>query len=146
MVKKLSAEHMVMDEFENLAQQEQDVAAFKPQQRQQPRPQNYNWGGGNNRSHGQNYRGNSNNRQNFNQDSSQPRNNFSRNGKYCVYCKMMNHAQEECRKRINDKQPCVNNKRQMYWPKINNTTESPNTVQQNSNPIVESIFEPMVFH
>jgi len=57
----------------------------------------------------------------------------------------MNHAQEECRKRINDKQPCVNNKGQMYWPKINNTTESPNTVQQNSNPMVESIFEPTVF-
>ena len=63
-----------------------------------------------------------------------------------VYYKMMNHAQEECRKRINDKQPCVNNKGQMYWPRINNTTESPNTVQQNSSPMVESIFEPTVFH
>jgi len=136
----------VTDEFQNPAPQEQDVAAFKPRQRQQPRQQNYNKGDCNNRSRGQNYRGNSNNRQNYNQNYSQPKNNFSRNGKYCVYCKMMNHAQEECRKRINDKQPCVNNKGQMYWPKINNTTESPNTVQQNSNPIVESIFEPTVFH
>ena len=146
MDKKLSSVHALADDSDNPAQQEQDVAAFKPQQRQQQRQQNYNRGGGNNRSRGQNYRGNSNNRQNFNQNSSQPRNNFSRNGKYCVYCKMMNHAQEECRKRINDKQPCVNNKGQMYWPKINNTTDSPNTVQQNSNPMVESIYNPTVFH
>jgi hypothetical protein len=117
---------------------------FKPQQRQQPRQQTYNRGS--NRSRGQNYRGNSDNLQNYNQNSNQPKNNFSRNGKYCVYCKMMNHAQEECRKRINDKQPCVNNKRQIYRPKINNTTESPNTAQQNSNAMDESIFEPMVFH
>jgi hypothetical protein len=144
MDKKLSAIHAVTDKFENPVQQEQDVAAFKPQQRQQPRQQTYNRGS--NRSHGQNYRGNSNNRQSYNQNTNQPKNNFSRNCKYCVYCKMMNHAQEGCRKRINDKQPCVNNNGQMYWPKINNTTESPNTVQQNSNPMVESIFEPTVFH
>jgi hypothetical protein len=50
MDKKLSAVHVVTDEFENPAHQEQDVAAFKPQQRQQPRQQNYNRGGGNNRS------------------------------------------------------------------------------------------------
>ncbi len=142
MDKKLSAVHAVTDEFENPVQQEQDIAAFKPQQRQQPRQQTYNRGS--NRSRGQNYRGN--NRQNYNQNSNQPKNNFSRNGKYCVYCKMMNHAQEECRKRINDKQLCVNNKGQMYWPKINNTTESPNTAQQSSNPMVESIFEPTVIH
>ena len=50
MDKKLSAVHAVTDEFENPAQQEQDVAAFKRQQRQQPRQQNYNRGGCNNRS------------------------------------------------------------------------------------------------
>jgi Skp family chaperone for outer membrane proteins len=44
MDKKLSAVHAVTDKFENPVQQEQDVAAFKPQQRQQPRQQNYNRG------------------------------------------------------------------------------------------------------
>ena len=53
MDKKLSAVHGVTDEFENPVQQEQDVAALKPQQRQQPRQQTYNRG--NNRSRGQNY-------------------------------------------------------------------------------------------
>jgi hypothetical protein len=91
MDKKLST-IAVTDEFEPPVQQEQDVAAFKPQQRQQPRQQTYNRGS--NRSRGQKYRGNSNNRQSYNQNTNQPRNNFSRNGKYCVYCKMMNHAQE----------------------------------------------------
>jgi hypothetical protein len=31
----------------------------------------------------------------------------------------MNHTQEECRKCIKENKPCVNNKGQFYWPKIN---------------------------
>jgi hypothetical protein len=56
-----------------------------------------------------------------------------------IYCKILNHAQEECCKRINDNKPCVTNKEQLYWPKVNSTTENPNTVQNNSNPI-NSVF------
>jgi hypothetical protein len=59
----------------------------------------------------------------------------------------LNHTQEECRKRINDNKPSVTNKGHMYWLKINTTNDSPNTVQQNSNPnIVESDFDLTVFH
>jgi hypothetical protein len=46
--------------------------------------------------------------------------NASRNGKFCVYCKIMNHSQEECRKRMRDNKPCVNNIGQLYLPKIDN--------------------------
>jgi hypothetical protein len=136
--------HTVSEEQEfSPSQSEQDIATFKPQQRQQQRPQqNYN-NRGNNCSHGQNYRSNNNNCQNHNQ----PRTNAARNGKFCIYCKIMNQTQEECPKRINDNKPCVTNKGHMYWPKINTTNDSPNTVQQNSNSnIVESDFDPTVFH
>ena len=137
--------HAVANEPEGAEQPEQDVAAFRPQQCQQQRSHNYN-NTGNNRSRGQNYRADNYNCQNNNQTANQPRSNTNRNGKYCVYCKIMNHTQEECRKRIIDKQPCVNNKGQMYWPKVNSTNESPNTVQQNSNPVIDSISDPSVFH
>jgi hypothetical protein len=46
----------------------------------------------------------------------------------------MNHTQEECRKCINDNKPCVTSKGQLYWPKVNSTTDNPNTVHKNSNP------------
>jgi hypothetical protein len=53
----------------------------------------------------------------------------------------MNHTQEECRKRINDKKPCVTSKGQLYWPKVNSTNDNPNTMQKNSNPsAIESVF------
>jgi hypothetical protein len=50
--------------------------------------------------------------------------NNSRNGKFCVYCKILNNTQEECRKRMNENKPWVNNKGQLYWPKINSTTDN----------------------
>jgi len=77
---------------------------------------------------------------NYSQNN-QPKSNASRNGKFCVYGKIMNHTQEECRKRINDNKPCVTSKGQIYWPKVSSTNDNPNTVQQNSNPnAIESVF------
>jgi hypothetical protein len=32
--------------------------------------------------------------------------NANRNGKYCFYCKLQNHTQEDCFKSIRDKKPC----------------------------------------
>jgi len=70
------------------------------------------------------------------QNSNQPRLNASQNqnGKFCVYCKILNHSQEECRKCIQDNKPCVTNKGQLYWPKVNSTNDNPNAMQNNSNP------------
>ena len=62
-------------------------------------------------------------------------------GKFCAYCKILNHSQEDCRKRIKDNKPCVTNSGKLYWPKVNSTNDNPNTVQQNSNPnAIESVF------
>jgi hypothetical protein len=97
--------------------------------------QNFN-NRGNNRSRGQGYRSNFNN--NNCQNSNQP---TSRNCKFCAYCKILNHTQEECRKHISDNKTCVTNKRQLYWPKVNSTTDNPNTVQNNSDPsAINSVF------
>ncbi len=109
---------------------EQDIAAFRPQQRQQQQryvPQQSS-----------NYRNNQNQqqkgKQNKNsypkkQNNSNPQSN-SGNGKFCAYCKILNHSQEECRKRMRDNKPCVNNQGKLYWPKINSTAENndPNNV------------------
>jgi hypothetical protein len=132
MYKKVAstAIHAVSEDQEAAAQ-EQEVAAFCPQQKQQTWAQQHNFNNHGNQSRGQGFsRSNFNNRQN----SNQPRYNTARNGKFCVYCKILNHTQEECRKCIQDNKPCVNNKEQLYWPKINSATENTNAVQNNSDP------------
>jgi hypothetical protein len=117
-----------------------NVAAFRPQRppQQQFRQQQHNNNRGN-RSRGQNnYRGNNNN----NRSSQNQGNNASRNGKFCIYCKILNHTQEECRKRISDKKPCVNSKGQLYWPKINNIdTQTAQAANGDSNSEVGSVFQ-----
>ena len=40
-----------------------------------------------------------------------------RNKNLCFYCKRFNHRQEECRTRIQDGQPCTDNRGRKYWPK-----------------------------
>jgi len=66
----------------------------------------------------------------------------ARNGKFCIYCKILNHTQEECRKRINDKKPCVNGKGQLYWPNINNIdTNNVQAGNNDSNYEVGSVFQ-----
>jgi len=81
-----------------------NMAAFRPQhppqQQQFRQQQQYNNRG--NRSRGQSsYRGNSN-RSSQNQGS-----NASRNGKFCIYCKILNHTQEECRKKLMIRNPVL---------------------------------------
>jgi hypothetical protein len=122
------------------ANDDPNVAAFQPQRRQQQQFR------GNNRGRGQNsYRGNSNNRPSQNQNQNQNAykgSNASTNGKFCVYCKILNHTQEECQKRKKDNKPCVNNKGQLYWPKINNiNTQSAQNQQNDSNNEVDSVFQ-----
>jgi hypothetical protein len=112
------------------ASNETDIAAFRPQQRQQP--QRYN------QQQNSNYRSNQNQQQKGKpnkkfypkkQNNSNTQGN-SGNGKFCAYCKILNHSQEECRKRIRDNKPCVTNQGKMYWPKVNSTVDNndPNNV------------------
>ncbi len=41
--------------------------------------------------------------------------NSNRNGKYCYFCKILGHRQEECRKRI---KACGDAQGRYYWPKV----------------------------
>jgi hypothetical protein len=45
-------------------------------------------------------------------------NNNNRNGKYCYFCKLQGHRQEECRKRMKENKPCRDAQGRYYWPKI----------------------------
>jgi len=102
-----------------------DVAAFRPQQKPQAQnSQQFNNCG--NQSRGQGF-----SRGNVNSRSSAQATNTSRKGKFCVYCKIMNHTQQECRKRIKNNKPCVNEKGEFYWPKINSTTDNNSAQNQN---------------
>jgi hypothetical protein len=47
-----------------------------------------------------------------------PGNNTNRNGKYCFYCKLQNHTQDECFKRIREKKPCRDRQGRAYWPRV----------------------------
>jgi len=40
-----------------------------------------------------------------------------RNQNLCFYCKRFNHQQEDCRTRIQDKQPCTDARGRKYWPR-----------------------------
>ncbi len=60
-----------------------------------------------------NYRGNSG-----------PGNNTNRNGKYCFYCKLQNHTQDECFKRIQEKKLCRDRQGRAYWPRVYLTENS----------------------
>jgi hypothetical protein len=53
-----------------------------------------------------------------------PGNNTNRNGKYCFYCKLQNHTQDECFKRIREKKPCRDRQGRAYWPRVYLTENS----------------------
>jgi hypothetical protein len=53
-----------------------------------------------------------------------PGNNTNRNGKYCFYCKLQNHMQDECFKRIREKKPCRDRQGRAYWPRVYLTENS----------------------
>ena len=74
------------------------------------------------------YKGNSNNYK----SNVGPGNNTNRNGKYCFYCKLQNHTQDECFKRIREKKPCRDRQGRAYWPRVylTDNSDSQNQGQQ----------------
>jgi hypothetical protein len=68
--------------------------------------------------------------------NSRPGNNANRNGKYCFYCKLQNHTQDECFKRIREKKPCRDRQGRAYWPRVylTDNSESQNQGQQQGFP------------
>jgi hypothetical protein len=64
-------------------------------------------------------------------------NNRNRNGKYCFYCKIKNHTQEECWKRIKDNKLCKDKQVHAYWPKVYVTNEQQERDQQGQQPVFQ---------
>ncbi len=62
-----------------------------------------------------------------------PGNNANRNGKYCFYCKLQNHTQEECFKRIHEKKLCKDRQGRAYWPRVY-LTENSDSQNQGQQP------------
>ncbi len=58
-----------------------------------------------------------------------PGNNAKRNGKYCFYCKLQNHTQEECFKQIREKKLCKDRQGCAYWPRVYLTENSDSQTQ-----------------
>jgi hypothetical protein len=83
---------------------------------------------GQNRNFQGNNRGSNSNRGNpylwKNPNQQQAGNNSNRNKQVCVFCKIPNHRQEECRKRINANKPCLDTNGRPFWPKVNAATDS----------------------
>ncbi len=89
----------------------------------------------NNQFQGQNRNQSQGSGQHSNQNNPGSRNNRNRNGKYCFYCKIQNHTQEECRKRMKDNKPCKDKQGRAYWPKVYVTSESQERDQQGQQPV-----------
>ncbi len=95
---------------------EQDIAAFRLQQRQQQQrygpQQNSNYRNTQNQQQkGKQNKNSYPKKQNYNTQSNSGN---TGNGKFCAYCKILYHSQEECRKRMRDNKPCVNNQGKLY--------------------------------
>jgi hypothetical protein len=72
----------------------------------------------------QNFRPQNNYRNNQNQQqwrNNNPGNNSNRNKMMCIFCRKQGHPQEDCRKRINSNQPCLDLSGKPFWPKVNMT-------------------------
>jgi hypothetical protein len=130
--KKISAAEAVSKET-TLQSNNQEIAAFSPQQKHPQR------GGGQQGQSG--YRGNRSRGQNSycsnnsgNRKNSGPGSYNSRNGKFCIFCKIMGHCQQECWKRIRENKPCVDMKGQTFWPKLNAAAENANSMQAQKDP------------
>ncbi len=61
-----------------------------------------------------------------------PGNNSNGNRKYHFYCKIQNHTQEECFKRIRENKLCKDKQGRAYWPKVYINKES-DTKRSNSD-------------
>jgi hypothetical protein len=106
-----------VDEDEENA--EDEVAAFQNKRNNRFQGRNRNQGSG----------------QHSNRGNAGSGNNRNRNGKYCFYCKIQNHTQEECRKRMKDNKPCKNKQGPAYWPKVFVTNDNPERDQQGQQPV-----------
>jgi hypothetical protein len=107
-------------EEENPAEEENDdVAAFN---RRGTRPKN-NQTGGQNRGNFSSGRGGY--QSGFNRGGTTGYgNNGNRNGKYCYFCKIQGHRQEECQKRMRENKPCQDAQGRSYWPKVHYMEEN----------------------
>jgi hypothetical protein len=95
---------------------ENDVTAFNwrgAQPKMNQSSSQSNWGGyGTNRG---NYQAGSG----FNRrGGSSGGNNSNQNNKFCYFCKLQRHRQEQCPKRIKENRPCQDAQGQTYWPRI----------------------------
>ena len=106
-------------------EQDDNVEAITQNRQQRFAPSNQQNRGQQNR---QNYRPQNNYRPNNQQQwrsgpnsNSGPGNNSNRNKTTCIFCKKLGHRQEDCRKRINANQPCLDASGKTFWPKINTT-------------------------
>jgi len=96
--KRISTVHTISNETESHTT-EPEITAFQPQQKQQPWSNQQGSGARANHNRGQNnYQGNNS----CNKPASGQGSNASWNSKFCIYCKIMNHTQQECQKRIRD--------------------------------------------
>ncbi len=59
-------------------------------------------------------------------------NNGNWNRKFCYFCKIQGHWQEECRKQLKENKPCRDAQGQYYWPKIYFMDGNPETKAVNS--------------
>ena len=106
-------------------EQDDNVEAITQNRQQRFAPSNQQIRGQQNR---QNYRPQNNYRPNNQQQwrsgpnsNSGPGNNSNRNKTTCIFCKKLGHRQEDCRKRINANQPCLDANGKTFWPNINTT-------------------------
>ncbi len=130
MDRKSSAIH-AMEEEQPKVEPEQEIMAFHLQQHQQPYSGQQN-------SRYQNKQNNSSNK--FNQGRSNSSRSSSR--KFCVYCQIMTHSQQECWKHIKDDKLCMDYKGKYFWPKLNASSKNGNSPQAHneSNDPVGGVF------
>ncbi len=87
----------------------------------------------NNRFQGRNR--NQGSRQRSNRSNTGSGKNCNRNGKYCFYCKIQNHTQEECRKRMKDNKPYKDKQGRAYWPEVFVTSDNQERDPQGQQPV-----------
>jgi hypothetical protein len=92
--------------------------AYHPKKFQQQQQQNKLAQNRQNFCNQNNYRGNQNQ---SSWRSNNPGNSSNKNKMTCIFCQKQGHCQEECRKRINANQPCLDSNGKAFWPKINAT-------------------------
>jgi hypothetical protein len=83
----------------------------------------------------QNFRPQNNSYQNNQKQwmNNKPGNNSNCNKMTCIFCRKQGHCQEDCRKRINSNQPCLDSNGKPFWPKVN-TTETGAPIQALQDP------------